>query len=60
MSEIFGRKIIYTADDEMPDCMNCVHCDEDFDCSRNCGAEHGWYGYKRIERLDNEQRKTAD
>lgn len=54
MSEVFGRKIIYTTDDEMPDCMNCEHCDGNFDCVRNCGAEHGWWGYKRIVRADNE------
>lgn len=40
-------KIIYTADDEMPDCGQCDNCCNDFECSKLCGAEKGWNGYQR-------------
>lgn len=49
MPERVGRFIIYTADDEMPDCMCCDRCDDDFDCSEFCGSPHGWNGYRRTE-----------
>ena len=49
LPERCGKITVYTADDEMPDCMCCDRCDSDFDCCNNCGAEHGWYGYKRTE-----------
>lgn len=49
MPERFGKVTIYTADDEMPDCMCCDRCDSKFDCRNECGAEHGWYGYRRTE-----------
>lgn len=52
MMEIMGRYIIFTADDEMPDCLMCDHCDDDCDCSKFCGAEYGWAGYKRTEWVD--------
>lgn len=53
MPEIKGSYIIYTADDEMPDCIRCDNCVKDFDCVKYCGAEHGWYGYKRSEGRSN-------
>ena len=34
--KILSDRIIYNADDEMPDCGRC-------------GSEYGWYGYKRTE-----------
>lgn len=41
-------KNVYTADHEEPDCMRCDHvCDPCEFCGENCGAEHGWNGYKR-------------
>lgn len=49
MAERFGELVIYTADDEIPDCLNCDNCDKDLDCSRYCGAEHGWVCYRRTE-----------
>lgn len=49
MPRIEGRNIIYTADDEMPDCLQCDRCTSDFDCCEYCGAEHGWWGYKRTQ-----------
>lgn len=49
MPERVGRFVIYTADDEMPDCMCCDRCDDDFDCSEFCGSPHGWNGYRRTE-----------
>lgn len=40
---------ICTADDEEPDCNKCDHCNDDYLCVKNCGPEHGWGGYERIE-----------
>lgn len=52
MSEIIGRYIVFTADDEMPDCMECNYCD---DCDgKYCGSEYGWARYERTERIDAE------
>jgi hypothetical protein len=47
MAERVGHYVLYSADDEMPNCMSCDHIDN-FDCVKFCGAEHGWYGYARI------------
>ena len=50
MAELMGRVIVYTADDEMPDCLQCDGCCNDYyDCSKFCGAEYGWSGYRRTE-----------
>ena len=49
MAEKWGHYTTYSADDEMPDCGRCDHFDDNFDCSESCGAEHGWYGYRRTE-----------
>lgn len=49
--EIIGRYLVYTADDEMPDCMICDKCDGDCGCSKFCGPEYGWAGYRRTERI---------
>ena len=57
-------KVIYTADNEEPDCMKCDHvCGwtwtdrtgklHDY-CSEKCGAEHYWNGYERTESEDEE------
>ena len=51
MAKIIGRHIIYTADDEMPDCMGCNHCD-DCDSGKYCGPEYGWARYERTERVE--------
>lgn len=40
-------RIEYTAEDEMPNCGNCDHICDSFKCCDLCGAEHGWYGYRR-------------
>ena len=50
MAERSGIFVTYTADDEMPDCLNCVRCDSNYDCAKFCGAEHGWFGYKRTKK----------
>ena len=48
-----AKYIEYTADDEMPSCMQCDHVfDDKFNCEKFCGAEHGWWGYRRTERID--------
>ena len=39
---------IATADEEEPNCIQCDNSSgESFDCSKWCGAEHGWFGYRR-------------
>ena len=48
--EIIGRYIIFTADDEMPDCMECDRCDN-FDNGKCCGPEYGWARYRRTEEV---------
>ena len=50
-----GNLRIYTADDEEPDCNRCDHCCDDFLCVKQCGAEHGWRGYERIEIEESEE-----
>ena len=50
--------IEYTADDEMPNCGKCDHICDDFNCCDWCGAEHGWWGYKRTVVIDDGERKT--
>lgn len=49
--------IIYTADDEEPDCGICNNIDCD-GCCENCGAEFGWRYYER-EEVDPELNKFA-
>ena len=45
--------IEYTADDEMPNCCQCDHVfDYEFNCEKLCGPEHGWWGYRRTERME--------
>lgn len=51
MAELDGRFVVYTADDEMPDCLQCDRCCNDYyDCSKSCGSEYGWVGYRRTEK----------
>ena len=41
--------IIFTADDEFPDCLKCSYVNE---CSgENCGPEHFWARYCRITNI---------
>lgn len=42
----------YTADDEMPDCGNCDHAYDDFECGELCGPTHSWWGYRRTEKVN--------
>lgn len=45
--------IIYTADDEEPNCNKCCHCDrDDYLCLEHCGPEHSWNKYERIETVE--------
>lgn len=46
------KLIVYTAENEMPDCGKCDHFDgcDGFKCEQWCGPEHGWFGYIRTER----------
>lgn len=40
--------VVYTADDEEPDCGQCDNiCGTDEFCTKCCGAEHYWNGYSR-------------
>ena len=50
MAVLKGSFVVYTADDEMPDCLQCDLCCNDYDCSKFCGAEYGWSGYRRTEK----------
>ncbi len=54
MAEKWGKYIVYTADDEMPDCLMCDNCDNDYDCSRLCGPAYGWAGYKHTANMEEE------
>ena len=51
--KIIGRDIVFTADDEMPDCLECDLCDY-CDDGKYCGPEYGWARYKRTERAEEE------
>ena len=42
-------RIEYTVQDEMPNCGVCDHICDSFNCVAWCGAEHGWWGYRRTE-----------
>lgn len=53
MAKIIGRSIVYTADNEMPDCLQCDHCDH-CDDGKLCGPEYGWARYERTERVGSE------
>ena len=58
MVERNGCRIIYTAEDEMPDCLNCDKCDSNYDCSKYCGAPRGWSGYRRTEYVNQNDLKN--
>ena len=49
----------YTANDEMPECGMCDHICDDFDCCKFCGAEHGWWGYRRTEIMRNQYKGSG-
>ena len=53
--ENIGRYIVFTADDEMPDCLECDHCDY-CDNGKFCGPEYGWARYKRTEEVARNER----
>ena len=44
--------VIYTVDDEEPDCNRCDHCGDDYICITQCFEENNWSGYERIELLE--------
>lgn len=46
--KILDHCVIYTADDEEPDCLMCDHC-QSSDLCGECGPEHGWHYYRREE-----------
>lgn len=46
--KIWHNCVIYTADDEEPDCMMCDH-GQCSDLCEECGPEHGWHYYRREE-----------
>lgn len=58
------KKIVYTADDEEPNCGRCDHVvDNDKWCMKHCGGANSWNGYERTEYLGggmkNENRKST-
>ena len=45
--------ITHTVDDEDAKCERCDNADLPHAfCVKNCGAEHGWCGYQRTEKVD--------
>ena len=54
--KILDHCIIYTADDEEPDCGMCDNQDCEHYCDR-CGPAYWWLHYERIER-DSENEQT--
>ena len=55
-----SRYITHTAYDEDPDCMRCINVNSDDDfCVNECGAEHAWCGYRRLEEVEDEGRRTC-
>lgn len=46
------KVIIYTVDDEEPDCNRCDHCGDDYICITQCFEENNWSGYERVELLE--------
>lgn len=50
------RQVIYTADDEDPDCMRCDHCDcDDCLCITQCGVRNmGGMDMKELSMRRNE------
>ena len=55
------RRIIYTADDEEPDCGRCDHvCDSDNLCMDYCGPEHGWARYVRTDLVMTDRERRHD
>lgn len=46
--KILDHCVIYTADDEEPDCLMCDNCQSSDLCSE-CGHEHWWHYYEREE-----------
>ena len=46
--KILDHCVIYTADDEEPNCIMCDRGDGSDLCSE-CGPEHGWHYYRREE-----------
>lgn len=46
--KIWHNCVIYTADDEEPNCIMCDHGEGSVLC-KECGPEHGWHYYRREE-----------
>lgn len=46
--KIWDHCVIYTADDEEPDCMMCDH-GQGSDLCNECGPEYWWHYYRREE-----------
>lgn len=45
-------KYEYDADDEEPECIRCDNFGCQIDCSKYCGANYGWWGYRRTEAIE--------
>lgn len=57
--EIIRNKVIYTADDEEPDCGICDNqCYSE--CCQQCGNEYAWGYYKREEYLYDFRKRIRD
>lgn len=49
------KEVIYTVDDEEANCNRCDNMECEYLCIHNCGSEHGWNGYERIELINIEE-----
>lgn len=49
------KTIIYTVNDEEPNCDRCDHCLDDYFCITQCFEENNWIGYERTELLEVEE-----
>ena len=52
MADTFNKYIIYTADDEEPNCVCCDLFGSKYECEKWCGPKYGWDGYRRTDEVD--------
>lgn len=53
--------LVYDADEEEPDCLNCIHvCDDCDTVCDQCGPQYWWQNYLRIKKADDKYQKLAN
>lgn len=45
-------ELMIDADFEEPNCVKCDNFGEEVSCEKYCGAEHGWFSYRRCIELE--------